>query len=164
MGLDSRTTLWGSFLLRSPGRRTVFVAGDTGYGHHFKEIRKMCEEEGLHIDLALLPIGPHADWGRPDTCLSMTPEDAVQAHIDLKAAKSIATHHSTFEAPAIHIEKWKTTNTTANKQTFFYDVASHDLLSEARRRLGNALRSESIPDDEFRILEPGEFVATTPEG
>jgi N-acyl-phosphatidylethanolamine-hydrolysing phospholipase D len=47
------------------------------------------------IDLALIPIGAYEPrWFMPD--IHMNPEEAVQAHLDVGARRSIGMHFGTF--------------------------------------------------------------------
>lgn len=88
---DRNRALWGSFVLEIDGRR-LFFGGDSGYAPHFREIR---ERHGA-IDLALLPIGAYEPrWFMGP--IHMNPEEAVQAHLDLGAARSIGMHVGTFQ-------------------------------------------------------------------
>jgi L-ascorbate metabolism protein UlaG (beta-lactamase superfamily) len=84
-------TLWGGFVLDMDGCR-VYFAGDTGYWHHFTSIRERC---GVP-DIALLPIGAYEPrWFMADQ--HMNPAEAVQAHIELQARRSVATHFGCFQ-------------------------------------------------------------------
>ena len=91
-GLAGRNrTLWGGFVIAASGRNLYF-AGDTGYWHHFQEVRQRCG----YIDVALLPIGAFEPrWFMRDQ--HMNPEEAVRAHLDLKAGLSIGTHYGCFQ-------------------------------------------------------------------
>ncbi|MBV9352960.1 MAG: MBL fold metallo-hydrolase [Mycobacterium sp.] len=89
--LSRNTTLWASWVLLGPNQR-AFFAGDTGYTKSFTEIGS---EHGP-FDLTLMPVGGYnAAW--PD--IHMTPEEAVQAHVDVTAAQSgllVPIHWCTF--------------------------------------------------------------------
>jgi L-ascorbate metabolism protein UlaG (beta-lactamase superfamily) len=88
---DRDRTLWGGFVIEAGGT-TVYFAGDTGYGPHFREIRRQFPR----IDLALLPIGAY----EPRWFMSghhMNPDDAVRAHLDLGGPPSIGMHHATIQ-------------------------------------------------------------------
>jgi L-ascorbate metabolism protein UlaG (beta-lactamase superfamily) len=87
---DQDSTLWGSFLLQTPGG-SLYFAGDTGYGPHFTEVRARYGAP----DCALLPIGCYEPrwFMRP---YHMSPEDAVKAHVDLGARQSVGIHFGTF--------------------------------------------------------------------
>lgn len=87
---DQNKTLWGGFLIEHQNKR-IYFAGDTGYGSHFKYIR----EKYGSIDLAFLPIGAYMPkWFMSP--VHMSPQDAVQAHIDLESKQSIAIHFGAF--------------------------------------------------------------------
>ena len=88
---DRNRALWSGFIMETP-RHKIFFAGDTGYAAHFKEIRA---RHGV-MDLALLPIGAYEPrWFMKDQ--HMNPEDAVLAHLDLQAKRSIGMHFGTFQ-------------------------------------------------------------------
>ena len=82
--------LWAGWVLAA-GQRRVYFAGDTGYGPHFAEIG----ERAGPLDLALLPIGAY----RPEWFMlpvHLNPSQAVQAHLDLRARRTIGMHWGTF--------------------------------------------------------------------
>jgi L-ascorbate metabolism protein UlaG (beta-lactamase superfamily) len=88
---DTMRTLWGGFVIAGGGRR-AFYAGDTGYSAAlFKDV-------GAHLgpfDLALLPIGSYEPrWFMGKQHVS--PDDAVQMHMDLRARRSLGIHWGTF--------------------------------------------------------------------
>jgi L-ascorbate metabolism protein UlaG (beta-lactamase superfamily) len=88
---DRNRTLWGGFVLDA-GPFRVYFAGDSGYGPHFAEIGRRFPG----IDLALIPIGAYEPrWFMAP--VHVNPDEAVQAHRDLGAAKSLAIHHGTFQ-------------------------------------------------------------------
>ncbi|MEU9232286.1 MBL fold metallo-hydrolase [Streptomyces subrutilus] len=92
--LDTCRSLWGGWILtdtRSPAPRTLYFAGDTGYGHWFGEIGR--RHPG--IDLALLPIGAYAPrWWLGD--VHADPEEAVRAFLDLGARRMAPMHWGAF--------------------------------------------------------------------
>ena len=79
---------YGGYVLRS-GRHSLYHAGDTAYFDGFREIG-----ERLHPELALLPIGAYhpASYRAVHT----SPEDAVQAFLDLKARWMVPMHYGSF--------------------------------------------------------------------
>ncbi len=88
---DTNAVLWGSYMIRT-NEVTIFIAGDTGYADHFKEIGKLFD----NIDYAILPIGSY----EPDHIhrnSHMTPEEALQAFEDLQATTMIPVHYGTFD-------------------------------------------------------------------
>ena len=73
---------------------TVFFAGDSAYGPHFKEIGRANK-----IKVALLPIAPHKPRGRMKS-KHMDPADALKAFEDLQADFMIPYHWGTFHQMA----------------------------------------------------------------
>jgi L-ascorbate metabolism protein UlaG (beta-lactamase superfamily) len=87
---DSCRTLWGGWVLRA-GDRSVYFAGDTGYGHWFGEIG--ARHPGL--DIALLPVGAYEpNWFMKP--VHMNPAEAVRACEDLGARRMATMHWGTF--------------------------------------------------------------------
>jgi L-ascorbate metabolism protein UlaG (beta-lactamase superfamily) len=88
---DINKTLWCGYMIESP-ERLIYFAGDTGFGTHFAQIRKMFGSP----QVALLPIGAYEPrWFM--SAVHMAPEEAVKAHGILGAKTSIAIHHGTFQ-------------------------------------------------------------------
>jgi L-ascorbate metabolism protein UlaG (beta-lactamase superfamily) len=88
---DRDRTLWGGLWVETEAG-SLFFAGDTGYGPHFRAI---AERLG-HPRLALLPIGAYEPrWFMGP--VHMNPEDAVLAHRDLAPRASLAIHFNTFQ-------------------------------------------------------------------
>ena len=79
---------YGGFVLRA-GRHSVYHAGDTAYFDGFREIGRRLKPE-----LALLPIGAY----NPESFrrVHTSPEDAVQAFLDLGARWMVPMHYGTF--------------------------------------------------------------------
>ncbi|MFI6079771.1 MBL fold metallo-hydrolase [Streptomyces sp. NPDC051217] len=89
---DTCRSLWGGWVLTdgATGRR-VYFAGDTGYGHWFREIGGRYPDIGL----ALLPIGAYDPrWWLSD--VHVDPEEAVQACQDVGARNMAPMHWATF--------------------------------------------------------------------
>jgi L-ascorbate metabolism protein UlaG (beta-lactamase superfamily) len=87
-GFKRNTTLWSSFVLDSDGKK-LFIGGDSGYGIHFREIGNKYGP----FDLAILENGQyHESW----KYIHMMPEEAVEAAIDLRAARLFPVHWSRF--------------------------------------------------------------------
>jgi L-ascorbate metabolism protein UlaG (beta-lactamase superfamily) len=122
---DKNECLWGSFMIDS-GAVKVYHAGDTGYGPHFKDIKNRLGAP----DIALLPIGAY----KPRWFMQhhhMDPEDAVKAHIDLGAEKSISMHFGTFQL-------------------------TDEGIDEPVRDLGIALKALNVSEEKFFTLDQGE--------
>jgi len=98
-GLDDRNeTLWGGWAVFGPDLRWYF-SGDTGYSRLFAETRERLApqaRDGALFDLALLAIGAYAPrWFMREP--HMNPAEAVQAHKDLGARRSLGIHWGTFQ-------------------------------------------------------------------
>jgi L-ascorbate metabolism protein UlaG (beta-lactamase superfamily) len=88
---DVNEALWGGFVIEGGGAR-VYHAGDTAYFAGFQDIGKRFPR----LDAALLPIGAYdPEWFMRSQ--HMTPEDAVQAFVDLGARRLVAMHWGTFK-------------------------------------------------------------------
>ena len=79
---------FGGYVLRS-GEHSIYHAGDTAYFDGFREIG-----ERLKPEVALLPIGAY----HPDSFRKVhtSPEDAIQAFLDLDARWMVPMHYGTF--------------------------------------------------------------------
>jgi L-ascorbate metabolism protein UlaG (beta-lactamase superfamily) len=128
---DKNRALWGGFAI-APETLRIFFAGDTAYGSLFSDIRRRLGP----VNLALLPIGAYEPrWFM--RAVHMNPSEAVQAHLDLEAAQSIAMHFGTFQLTAEGIEA-------------------------PLRALDSALRAHNIPASRFRTLGFGESLQLLP--
>lgn len=87
---------YGGYVLQS-GPHSVYHSGDTAYFSGFHEIAR------LRPKLALLPIGAYS----PDVFRSVhtTPEDALQAFLDLGSERMIPMHYGTFRLSKEPIEE-----------------------------------------------------------
>jgi L-ascorbate metabolism protein UlaG (beta-lactamase superfamily) len=80
---------FGGYVLRSSSQ-SLYHAGDTAYFDGFGEIGRR-----LHPQIALLPIGA---YDPPSfRAVHTSPEDAIQAFVDLKAKTMIPMHYGTFK-------------------------------------------------------------------
>lgn len=87
---DGDGTLWTAWVLEGAKGKAYF-GGDTGYGPHFAAV---AERLGP-MRLAVLPIGAY----RPEWfmgAIHMSPKEAVQAALDLKAGLAVPMHFGTF--------------------------------------------------------------------
>lgn len=93
--LKRNLTLWSSFVLNLRGNK-IYIGGDSGYDAHFVQIGTQYGP----FDLAILETGQYgADW----PYIHMTPEEAVQAAIDLKASVMMPVHWGKF---ALALHEW----------------------------------------------------------
>lgn len=121
---DTNETLWMGFVIESPDGPFLFP-GDTGLGPEFRLIR----ERFGPMRFAALPIGAYAPrWFMRDN--HMNPDDAVQAHLQLESAHSLAIHFGTF-------------NLTDEGQF------------APPRDLARALADWQVDADDFRVPTPG---------
>jgi L-ascorbate metabolism protein UlaG (beta-lactamase superfamily) len=87
---DADGTLWTAWVLEGSAGRAYF-GGDTGYGPHFAKVSQKLGP----MRLAVVPIGAY----RPEWFMSpvhMSPKQAVQAAVDLKASLAVPMHYGTF--------------------------------------------------------------------
>lgn len=86
---DRNKTLWGSWMVTSDDF-SIYFAGDTAYGNHFKEI----SQDFTNINVALLPIGPcepqHMRASHTDA------NEAGMAFLDLNAQHFVPMHWGTY--------------------------------------------------------------------
>lgn len=93
---DRNRTLWASWVIQSGGQR-IFYSGDSGY---FSGFRQIGERFG-GFDLALMENGAYdAYW----PAVHLTPEQTVQAFLDLRGKVLYSVHNSTFDL-AFH--RWR---------------------------------------------------------
>ena len=95
-GLKRNQTLWSSFIVDN-GKHKIYLGGDSGFDEHFKEIGNKYGP----FDIALLEAGQYNPmW----PYIHMTPEQAVQAAIDLKASALMPVHWGKF---SLAMHGWK---------------------------------------------------------
>ncbi len=88
---DRMKTLWGSYIILSE-KMKLFFAGDTGYSNHFHEVKRRYGK----IDISILPIGAYEPrWFMKQH--HMSPEEAVQAYLDLGSHWGLGMHYETFQ-------------------------------------------------------------------
>lgn len=86
-------TLWASWAIQTRDSK-LFYSGDTGYFDGFKEIG----EKLGPFDLTMMENGAYdKDWAD----VHMTPEESLQAHLDVKGRAMLPVHNSTFDL-ALH--------------------------------------------------------------
>ncbi|MEH6576840.1 MAG: MBL fold metallo-hydrolase [Amphritea sp.] len=90
---DRNSTLWASWVIKTD-TQSLFFSGDSGYFDGFKEIGERLGP----FDLTMIENGAYdKDW--PD--VHMTPEQTLQAHIDLRGRALMPVHNGTFDL-ALH--------------------------------------------------------------
>jgi L-ascorbate metabolism protein UlaG (beta-lactamase superfamily) len=122
---DRNRTLWCGYVVRTGGL-TVYFAGDSGYSPHFEAIGARFPS----IDVALLPIGAYEPrWFMKP--VHMNPDEAVRAHLDLRARRSIGMHFGTFQL-------------------------TDEAIDEPLRALERAREAHGVSADAFSVLDFGE--------
>ncbi|WP_079913657.1 MBL fold metallo-hydrolase [Paenibacillus sp. 32352] len=126
---DTNRSHWGGWVLqpaqRSGGREAIYFAGDSGYFPGFRQIG-----ERFAIRYALMPIGAY----EPEWFMSMqhvTPEEAVQAFLDVQGEIFIPMHYGAFRL-------------------------ADDTPREALDRLMAEWQRRELPEQSLRILLHGE--------
>ncbi|MFC1815788.1 MBL fold metallo-hydrolase [Thermodesulfobacteriota bacterium] len=122
-------TLWAGWIIQSDTFR-FFFCGDSGYTALFKEIGAKLGP----FDLSALPIGAYEPrWFMRRH--HITPEEALQVHLDLQSKKSVGIHWGTL-------------------------MLTDEPLDEPPRRLKNALKEKGNPIIDFTVLQHGETLLT----
>ena len=122
---DRMKTLWLGFVLKGPSQ-TVYFGGDTAMGSHFAETGA---NHGP-FDLALLPIGAYLPrWFMSP--VHIDPKEAVLAHQQLGALRSVGIHHGTFQL-------------------------SQEGQDEPAEQVALEASAAGLATDAFRTLAPGE--------
>ena len=93
---DRNSTLWASWVLQAGGQR-IFYSGDSGYFPGFKTIGDKLGP----MDVALMENGAY-DVYWPS--VHMTPEETVQAFVDVRGQLLYSVHNSTF---ALAMHAWR---------------------------------------------------------
>ena len=120
-------TLWAGWVVMA-GEQRFFFAGDTGYGTHFMKIGERLGP----FTVAAIPIGAYEPrWFMRHNHLN--PEEAVQAHLDVRAAKSVAMHWGTF-------------------------ILTDEPVDEPPVRLAVTLKDRGIPVERFVVIRHGETI------
>ena len=93
---DENKTLWASWVIRSEGnkRRNLFYSGDTGPMPAFKTIG----DKYGPFDLTMIQLGAYGNFW---PYMHMTPEEAIEAHKQLKGKLMLPVHWGTFNL-ALH--------------------------------------------------------------
>jgi len=88
---DENYRLWGSFVIKFNGK-TIYFAGDSGYGNHFEITGKLFPS----IDVAIIGIGAYSPkWFMQKNHTS--PEEAVEMFNRMGAKSMLPMHFGAFE-------------------------------------------------------------------
>jgi L-ascorbate metabolism protein UlaG (beta-lactamase superfamily) len=122
---DRNRTLWGAWVIEHEGRR-YFFGGDFGYSRDRADAAARFDG----FDLAMIPIGAYEPrWFMK--VMHVNPEEAVQAHIDLRARFSVAMHWGTFRL-------------------------TDERLDEPPARFAQARAGAGVPEERFFMMQHGE--------
>jgi L-ascorbate metabolism protein UlaG (beta-lactamase superfamily) len=83
-------SLWGSFLLKTAGGKTIYISGDTTYFRGFREIGSEYD-----VDLAIINLGAYSH-GVPWWMSHLNPSQAVRAFQDLQAKQLMIVHWGSY--------------------------------------------------------------------
>lgn len=129
---DRNQTLWGGWAVFADNLRWYY-SGDAGYSPDFAETRDRLaakSRDGSLFDLALLAIGAYEPrWFMTEQ--HMNPAEAVQAHKDLTARRSLGVHWGTFEL-------------------------TDEPLDQPPRDLAAARQAAGVAEQDFFVLKIGE--------
>ena len=125
--VDQGRRLWASWAVL--GSRKFYFAGDTGYHSHFKDAGDALGP----FDLAALPIGSYTPREIAHV-VHISPEEALQASIDLRATHFVGIHWGTFGL-------------------------AREAYDEPPRRLAAEVTRRGIDPSSTWVLKPGETVA-----
>ena len=93
---DRNRTLWAGWAILGREAR-VFFSGDTGYHPAFKAIGERLGP----FDVTLMEVGAYdAMW----PLVHMFPEQAVQAHLDLRGRRMVSVHNGSFD---LGMHRWQ---------------------------------------------------------
>lgn len=131
---NRNATLWCGWMI-SIGDHRVFFAGDTGLHPEFEEIARRLGP----FDAAILPIGAYEPrWFMQP--VHMNPEDAVSAYCALSTGNARASECLFIPS------HWGTFRLT------------DEPLDEPPRRLHSAWIAAELPENQLRVLQPGETI------
>jgi len=132
-GFTRNNTLWCSWVIKSENN-AIFFSGDSGYGKHFKEIG----DKYGPFDFAMMECGQYNEqWAH----IHMTPEETIQASIDVKTNLMMPIHWGAFKL-ALH--SWDDPIVRATKKAKELNVAiSTPKIGEAVVLDGTAYPSEN---------------------
>lgn len=129
---DTNTSHWGGWVIQrhlvaaSEEANTIYFAGDSGYFQGFREIG----ERFPAITYALMPIGAYEpEWFMGTQ--HMTPEEAIQAFVDVRAKVFIPMHYGAF-------------------------YLADDTTEEALSRLLAGWNGRQLEDRQLQLLKHGE--------
>jgi len=139
---DRNRRLWCSFSVRATlafaenrlerKKHSFYFAGDTALPPNGFPLHRQIGDRLGPFDLAAIPIGAYEpEWFMRET--HCNPAEAVEIHQALRAKRSVAIHHNTFNL-------------------------SDEPGLEPRRRLNEVIHESSNTMEDFRVLEQGDSI------
>ncbi|CAF3861919.1 unnamed protein product [Rotaria sp. Silwood1] len=127
---DTNKSLWGGYAVWDATHKFYF-AGDTGYTHNISIFRQIGVKYGP-FDLSAIPIGNYEpQWIKQAHHVS--PDEAVEIHIDVQSKKSIGIHWGT----------WKLGN---------------EYFMEPPEKLSKAVKINQLDPSSFIVVKHGEIL------
>ncbi len=117
--------MWGAWVIEHEGRR-IFFGGDFGYS---KDLADIGERFG-GFDLAMIPVGAYEPRWFMKT-MHVNTDEAVVAHLDLRARYSVGMHWGTFRL-------------------------TDERLDEPPANLARSLAKAGISQDTFFLMQHGQ--------
>ncbi len=127
------STLWGSWIIRSP-QTSIYFNADSGYGSHFG---RNGQRYGP-FDIAFMENGAYNEKGWP--LVHMTPEQSVRAATELGARRVVPVHWAKFDL-AYH--PWK------EPIQRFLRAAEDKPLQVGTPRIGEVFDLQQLPQDRW---------------
>ena len=126
---DLNKSLWGGYAVRSK-RYKFYFAGDTGYTDKIEIFRQIGKKYGP-FDLSAIPIGAYEPRWMMEA-QHVSPDEAVQMHIDTQSKKSIGIHWGTW-------------------------ALANEYFLERKSRLEEVLKERQLDPDSFIVVKHGEI-------
>lgn len=126
---DRYNTLWCGWAIKSENY-SLYFSGDSGYFEGFKEIG----EKLGPFDLSMMECGQYSEfWAN----IHMTPEESVQAAVDLKSKVAIPMHWGKFK---LSLHSWH------EPPTRFAQKALKDNLKVVLPLIGSTFTFDNLPE------------------
>ncbi|CAF4049160.1 unnamed protein product [Adineta steineri] len=90
---DMNKSLWGGYAIWNTQHK-FYYAGDTGYTHNISIFQQIGKQYGP-FDLSAIPIGAYEPRWMMEA-QHVSPDEAVQIHMDVQSKQSIGVHWGTF--------------------------------------------------------------------
>jgi N-acyl-phosphatidylethanolamine-hydrolysing phospholipase D len=127
---DTNKTLWGGYAIWNKNYKFYF-SGDTGYTHNISIFKQIGNKYGP-FDLSAIPIGAYEPrWMMAEQHVS--PDEAVQIHIDTRSKKSIGIHWATW-------------------------ALAYEYYLEPKEKLIKAVENNKLNPESFIVVKHGEII------